>query len=143
MMHYAVTHQTAAEIIYDRADAEKPHMGLMTWKNAPDGRVIKSDVTVAKNYLSENEINRLNLLTTAFIDMAEDRAQQHILMSMADWRDLLEGYLKLSKRDILRDAGSVTHEEAEAKALGEYEKFWRIQDKTLLSDFDKFIEELK
>lgn len=92
MMHYAVTHQTAAEIIYDRADAEKPHMGLMTWKNAPDGRVIKSDVTVAKNYLSENEINRLNLLTTAFIDMAEDRAQQHILMSMADWRDLLEGY---------------------------------------------------
>ena len=142
MMHYAVTHQTAAEIIYDRADAEKPHMGLMTWKNAPDGRVIKSDVTVAKNYLSENEINRLNLLTTAFIDMAEDRAQQHILMSMADWRDLLEGYLKLSKRDILPDAGSVTHEEAEAKALGEYEKFWRIQDQTLLSDFDKFIEEL-
>ena len=143
MMHYAVTHQTAAEIIYDRADAEKPHMGLMTWKNAPDGRVIKSDVTVAKNYLSENEITRLNLLTTAFIDMAEDRAQQHILMSMADWRDLLEGYLKLSKRDILPDAGSVTHEEAEAKALGEYEKFWRIQDQTLLSDFDKFIEELK
>ena len=143
MMHYAVTHQTAAEIIYDRADAEKPHMGLMTWKNAPDGRVIKSDVTVAKNYLSENEINRLNLLTTAFIDMAEDRAQQHILMSMADWRDLLEGYLKLSKRDILPDAGSVTHEEAEAKALGEYEKFWRIQDQTLLSDFDKFIEDLE
>jgi len=143
MMHYAVTHQTAAEIIYNRADAEKPHMGLMTWKNAPDGRVIKSDVTVAKNYLSENEINRLNLLTTAFIDMAEDRAQQHILMSMADWRDLLEGYLKLSKRDILQDSGSVTHEKAEAKALGEYEKFWRIQDKTLLSDFDKFIEELK
>ena len=143
MMHYAVTHQTAAEIIYDRADAEKPHMGLMTWKNAPDGRVIKSDVTVAKNYLSENEITRLNLLTTAFIDMAEDRAQQHILMSMADWRDLLEGYLKLSKRDIFPDAGSVTHEEAEAKALGEYEKFWRIQDQTLLSDFDKFIEELK
>ena len=143
MMHYAVTHQTAAEIIFDRADAEKPHMGLMTWKNAPDGRVVKSDVTIAKNYLSENEMNRLNLLTTAFIDMAEDRAQQHILMSMADWRDLLEGYLKLSKRDILRDAGSVTHEEAEAKALGEYEKFWRIQDQTLLSDFDKFIEDLE
>lgn len=143
MMHYAVTHQAAAEIIYDRADAEKPHMGLMTWKNAPDGRVVKSDVTIAKNYLSENEITRLNLLTTAFIDMAEDRAQQHILMAMADWRDLLEGYLKLSKRDILPDAGSVTHEEAEAKALGEYEKFWRIQDKKILSDFDKFVEELK
>ena len=143
MMHYAVTHQTAAEIIYDRADAEKPHMGLMTWKNAPDGRVVKSDVTIAKNYLSENEMNRLNLLTTAFIDMAEDRAQQHILMSMADWRDLLEGYLKLSKRDILPNAGSVSHEEAEAKALGEYEKFWRTQDQTLLSDFDKFIEDLE
>ena len=143
MMHYAVTHQTAAEIIYDRADAEKPHMGLMTWKNAPDGRVIKSDVTIAKNYLSENEITRLNLLTTAFIDMAEDRAQQHILMSMADWRDLLEGYLKLSKRNILPDAGSVSHEEAEAKAFGEYEKFRRIQDKTLLSDFDKFIKGLE
>ena len=143
MMHYAVTHQTAAEIIYDRADAEKPHMGLMTWKNAPDGRVIKSDVTIAKNYLSENEITRLNLLATAFIDMAEDRAQQHILMSMADWRDLLEGYLKLSKRNILPDAGSVSHEEAEAKAFGEYEKFRRIQDKTLLSDFDKFIKGLE
>ena len=137
MMHYAVTHQTAAEIIYDRADAEKPHMGLMTWKNAPDGRVVKSDVTIAKNYLSENEMNRLNLLTTAFIDMAEDRAQQHILMTMADWRDLLEGYLKLSKRDILPDAGSVTHEEAEAKALGEYEKFWRIQDQKFLFNFRK------
>lgn len=103
MMHYAVTHQTAAEIVYERADAEKPHMGLMTWKNAPDGRVIKSDVTIAKNYLSEKEAEELNLLTTGFLDF---------------------------------------HEEAEAKALGEYEKFWRIQDKTFLSDFDKFIEEI-
>ena len=142
MMHYAVTHQTAAEIIYDRADAEKPHMGLMTWKNAPDGRVIKSDVTIAKNYLSEQEVESLNLLTTAFIDLAEDRARRHLIMKMADWKSLLERYLDLQERDILPDAGSVTHEEAEAKALGEYEKFWRIQDKTLLSDFDKFIEDL-
>ena len=142
MMHYAVTHQTAAEIVYDRADAEKPHMGLMTWKNAPDGRVIKSDVTIAKNYLSEKEVESLNLLTTAFLDMAEDRAQRHIIMKMTDWKTLLERYIQISDHDILPDAGSVTHEEAETKALGEYEKFWRIQDQIFLSDFDKLIEDL-
>ena len=142
MMHYAVTHQTAAEIVYDRADAEKPHMGLMTWKNAPDGRIVKSDVTIAKNYLSEKEVDSLNLLTTAFLDMAEDRARRHIIMKMSDWKALLERYLQFSDRDILPDAGSVTHEEAEAKALGEYEKFWRIQDQTFLSDFDKLLEDL-
>lgn len=98
MMHYAVTHQTAAEIIYDRADAEKPYMGLMTWKNAPDGRIIKSDVTVAKNYLSENEVTRLNLISTAFLDMAEDRAQRHILMKMTDWKKVLEGYKEYKQR---------------------------------------------
>jgi hypothetical protein len=143
MMHYAVSHQTAAEIVYNRANAEKPHMGLTTWKNAPDGRVVKSDVTIAKNYLSDKEIESLNLLTTAFLDMAEDRARRHIIMKMTDWRNLLERYLEISDRDILPDAGSVSHEEAEAKALGEYEKFWRIQDKTILSDFDRFIEDLK
>lgn len=143
MMHYAVSHQTAAEIVYNRANAEKPHMGLTTWKNAPDGRVVKSDVTIAKNYLSEKEIESLNLLTTAFLDMAEDRAGRHIIMKMTDWKTLLERYLQISDRDILPDAGSVSHEEAEAKALGEYEKFWRIQDKTILSDFDRFIEDLK
>ena len=143
MMHYAVTHQTAAEIVYDRADAEKPHMGLMTWKNAPDGRVVKSDVTVAKNYLSEKEVDELNLLTTAFLDIAERRAQRHLLTKMADWKDVLEQYLKVSDADILPDAGSISHEEAEAKALEEYEKFRKIQDQTLLSDFDKFIEGLK
>ena len=142
MMHYAVTHKTAAEIVYDRADAEKPHMGLMTWKNAPDGRVIKSDVTVAKNYLSEKEVNELNLLTTAFLDIAERRAQRHLLTKMEDWKSVLEQYLKVSDADILPDAGTISHEEAEAKAFGEYEKFRRIQDRTLLSDFDKFIEGL-
>jgi hypothetical protein len=142
MMHYAVTHQTAAEIIYDRADAEKPYMGLMTWKNAPDGRIIKSDVTVAKNYLSENEVTRLNLISTAFLDLAEDRAQRHILMKMTDWKKVLEGYLKISDYEILENAGSISHEEAEAKALGEYEKYRKIQDQTFLSDFDKFLETL-
>ncbi len=143
MMHYAVSHQTAAEIVYNRANAEKPHMGLTTWKNAPDGRVVKSDVTIAKNYLSEKEIESLNLLTTAFLDMAEDRARRHIIMKMTDWKTLLERYLQISDREVLPDAGSISHEEAEAKALGEYEKFWRLQDKTFLSDFDRFIEELE
>ena len=143
MMHYAVTHQTAAEIIYDRADAEKPHMGLMTWKNAPDGRIIKSDVTIAKNYLSEQEVDELNLLTTAFLDIAERRARRHLITTMADWKQVLEQYLKVSDADILPDAGSVSHEEAEAKALDEYEKFWRIQDQTFLSDFDKFLESIQ
>lgn len=143
MMHYAVTHQTAAEIIYERADAEKPQMGLLTWKNAPNGRVIKSDVTIAKNYLSENEVTQLNLLSTAYLDFAEDHALRHILMTMADWKALLEKYLQLTEYDILPDAGKISHEEAEAKALGEYEKFRRIQDETFLSDFDKFIDSLK
>jgi len=143
MMHYAVTHQTAAEIVYERADAEKPYMGLMTWKNAPDGRVVKSDVTIAKNYLSEQEVDELNLLTTAFLDIAERRARRHVMTTMAEWKQVLEKYLKATDADVLPDAGSVSHEEAEAKAFGEYEKFRRIQDKTLLSDFDKFIEGLE
>ena len=142
MMHYAVTHQTAAEIVYERADAEKPHMGLMTWKNAPDGRVVKSDVAIAKNYLSEQEVDELNLLTTAFLDIAERRARRHVLTTMAEWKGVLEQYLKATDADVLPNVGSVSHEEAEAKAFGEYEKFRRIQDKTLLSDFDKFIEGL-
>ena len=142
MMHYAVTHQTAAEIVYDRANAEKPHMGLMTWKNAPDGRVIKSDVTIAKNYLSEKEVDDLNLLTTAFLDIAERRARMHTLTKMSDWFFILGQYLKVSDADILPNAGTVSHEEAEAKAHEEYEKYRLIQDRTLLSDFDKFIEGL-
>lgn len=143
MMHYAVTHQTAAEIVYDRADAEKPHMGLMTWKNAPDGRVVKSDVTVAKNYLSEKEIEELNLLSNAFLDIAERRARRHLLTTMAEWKQVLEQYLHTADADVLPGAGSITREEAESKALSEYEKFRKIQDRTLLSDFDKLIEGLK
>ena len=111
MMHYAVTKQTAAEIIYDRADAERPHMGLTTWKNAPDGRVIKSDVTIAKNYLSEKEVESLNLLSSAFIDMAELRARDHVLMTMADWKNVLSRYMELNNRALLPDAGRVTHEQ--------------------------------
>lgn len=142
MMHYAVTKQTAAEIIYDRADAERPHMGLTTWKNAPDGRVIKSDVTVAKNYLSEKEVDSLNRLSNAFIDIAEQRAEDHILMTMADWATLLQKYMDLNNRPVLSDAGRVTHEQAVEKALTEYDKFRIIQDREFMSDFDREIERL-
>lgn len=137
VMHYAVTHQTAAEIVYDRADAERPHMGLTTWKNAPDGRVIKSDVCIAKNYLSEKEVDMLNRLSNAFIDIAEQRAEDHVLMTMKDWEQLLRRYLELSNRDLLPDAGRVSHEEAEEKALGEYEKYRVIQDREMMNDFDR------
>ena len=142
MMHYAVTKQTAAEIIYDRADAERPHMGLTTWKNAPDGRVVKSDVTIAKNYLSEKEVESLNLLSNAFIDMAELRARDHVLMTMADWKDVLGRYMELNNKALLPDAGRVTHEQAEEKALTEYEKYRVIQDREILSDFDRQLKSL-
>ena len=140
IMHYAVTKQTAAEIIYDRADAERPHMGLTSWKNAPDGRVIKSDVAVAKNYLSEKEVDSLNRLSNAFIDIAEQRAEDHILMTMADWSDLLQRYMDLNNRPMLPDTGRVTHEQAVEKALTEYDKFRVIQDREMMSDFDRQIE---
>ena len=143
MMHYAVTRQTAAEIVYDRANAEKPYMGLTTWKNAPDGRIRKSDVTVAKNYLSEKEVRSLELLSTAFVDIAELRAERQQLMSMKDWKEQLVKFLSINDHDILPDAGRISHEKAEEKALGEYEKYRVIQDQIFLSDFDKLLDELK
>ena len=143
MMHYAVTHQTAAEIVYDRANAEKPYMGLTTWKNAPEGRIRKSDVTIAKNYLSEKEVRSLELLSTAFVDIAELRAERQQLMSMNDWKEQLVKFLSINDHDILPDAGRISHEQAEEKALGEYEKYRVIQDRTFLSDFDRLLDELK
>ena len=142
MMHYAVTKQTAAEIIYDRADAGRPHMGLTTWKNAPDGRIIKSDVTIAKNYLSEKEVDSLNRPSNAFIDIAEQRAEDHILMSMTDWTCLLQKYMNLNSRPVLPNTGRISHEQAVEKALTEYDKFRIIQDQEILSDFDRQIEHL-
>lgn len=142
MMHYAVTKQTAAEIIYDRADAKRPHMGLTTWKNAPEGRVIKSDVTIAKNYLSEKEVDALNRLSNAFIDIAEQRAEDHILMTMADWFDLLQKYMDLNNRPVLPNTGRVTHEQAVEKALTEYDKFRIIQDREIMSDFDRQLKSI-
>lgn len=143
MMHWAVTHQTAAEIIYSRADAESPHMGLTTWKKAPDGRVQRSDTVVAKNYLSDKEVSALNRISTAFLDLAESQAERHIIMSMNDWRQQLEEFLGLYKYDILQNAGTVSAEDAKQKAFAEYDKFKLVQDREFLSDFDKVVKKLE
>ena len=134
----AVTHHTAAEIVYNRADAEQPHMGLTTWKKAPDGRVQKSDTIVAKNYLSDKELNQLNRVTTAFLDFAETRAERHIITTMEDWRKRLAQFLDTMDYEVDASAGTVTQEEAKAKAYGEYEKYRLIQDRSFISDFDRF-----
>jgi hypothetical protein len=140
IMHWAVTHQTAAEIIYSRADAGQPHMGLTTWKKAPEGRVQRSDTIVAKNYLSDKEITALNRLSTAFLDLAETQAERHIVMNMADWQLQLEKLLSAYNYDILQNAGTVSAEDAKQKAFAEYDKFKLIQDRDYLSDFDKLME---
>ena len=142
-LHWAITGKTAAEIIYESADATKPHMGLTKWKHSPDGKVLKSDVTIAKNYLSEKNINALNRLVTAYIDLAEDRAEREIPTTMSDWCNILNDFLNLAQRPILEDAGSVTALEAKIKAEGEYEVFRKIQDQNYVSDFDKEIKRLK
>ena len=131
MMHWAVTHQTAAEIIYTRADAKMPHMGLTTWKNAPDGRVQKSDTIIAKNYLSDKEVTSLNRLSNAFLDVAEDRADRQLIMTMADWKKELERFLGYYRYDILENAGTVSAEEAKEKAYAEYDKFRIVQDREI------------
>ena len=140
MMHWAVTHQTAAEIIYARTDSKMPHMGLTTWENAPDGRVQKSDTIVAKNYLSDKEVTALNRLSTAFLDVAELRAERQIITTMADWKKQLDDFLTLYEYDKLDGAGSISGEQAKEKAYAEYDKFRLIQDKDYLSDFDKEIQ---
>ena len=143
MMHWAVTHQTASEIIYTRADAEMPHMGLTTWKNAPEGRVQKSDTIVAKNYLSDKEVTALNRLSNAFLDLAEDRADRQLITTMADWRKQLEEFLGMYHYDVLEHAGSVSAGEAKGKAYAEYDKFRLQQDREYLSDFDKEVKRLR
>ncbi len=143
MMHWAVTHQTAAEIIYSRTDAEMPHMGLTTWKNAPDGRVQKSDTIVAKNYLSDTEVTALNRLSTGFLDLAESLAERQIIFTMADWKKQLDDFLTMYGYDKLNNSGTVSSEQAKAKAYTEYDKFRIIQDKEYLSDFDREIKLLR
>ncbi len=143
MMHWAVTHHTAAEIIYNRANAEMPYMGLTTWKKAPDGRIQKSDTIVAKNYLSDKEISQLEHLSSAFLDFAELRAEQQLITTMNDWKNKLSSFLSMGDYEVLQHSGTISNEEAQAKAFCEYEKFKLIQDYEYLSDFDKELKLLK
>ncbi len=141
-MHYAVTHQTAAEIIYSRADSKKVNMGLTTWKNAPNGDIRKPDVSIAKNYLSQEEIDTLNRIVTMYLDYAELQAKRGQVMYMKDWVEKLNAFLQFNERDILEDKGKVTHEIAKAFAEGEYDKFRVIRDANYKSDFDKLMESI-
>ncbi len=142
-MHYAVTGNTASEIIYNRADANKEHMGLTNWSDAPNGKIIKSDVVIAKNYLNEEELYSLKRIVSAYLDLAESRAIRHIPMTMEDWSNRLDEFLKLTDREILQDAGKISHKIACDKAESEFEKYRIIQDQIYLSDFDKYINELE
>lgn len=142
-MHYAVHGHTAAELIYERADAEKPHMGLTTWAAAPDGKIVKGDVSVAKNYLTEKEMRSLERIVSAYLDLAEDRAERHIPMTMEDWARRLDLFLMADEREILQDAGKITAEIAKEKAETEFEKYRVIQDRLYMSDFDRYLLELE
>ena len=139
-LHFAVTGKTAAEIIYNRADSEKPFMGLTTWKGSPDKKIMRSDTYIAKNYLSESEIKKLTLLVNMFIDRAELSALSNEVMSMNDWLELTNKFLTLSDQKILIAAGSISHELAIAKADEEYDKFKVKQDQEYISDFDEELE---
>ncbi len=142
-LHWAITGKTAAEIIYDSADATKIHMGLTGWKQAPDGKILKSDVSIAKNYLNEAHIKELNRIVSAYLDLAENRAQRQILMKMEDWAQFLHSFLELSNYPILQDRGKVSALEAKLKAEQEYEEYRVIQDENYISDFDKEVWRIK
>ena len=142
-MHYAVSNQTAAEIIYNRADSGKEHMGLTSWKNSPDGKILETDVIIAKNYLTKEELEQLELIVTAFLDLAEARARRHIPMTMEDWATRIDKFLLSDDRNILKDAGKISHEIACDKALTEFEKYRVKQDKLYKSDFDLLLEEVE
>ena len=141
--HYAITGKTAAEIIYGMVDSNKENMGLTTWEKSPDGKILKSDVIIAKNYLDEKEIKNLNNLVNLFLDIAENNVERNIAMYMNDWKNEVENALKVFHYDVLEGKGSITHKEAIDKATSEYEKYKVIQDKSYVSDFDKLINETK
>ena len=139
-LHWAIHGHTAAEVIYERANAEKPHMGLTTWKDAPEGKIYPFDVVVAKNYLTEDEMAQLQRLVSAYLDMAEDMALRHIPMTMSDWEVRLNRFLEFADREVLQDTGKITAEIAHTHALAEFEKYRIVQDRLFQSDFDKFLE---
>ena len=139
-LHYAVHGQTAAEVIYDRADAQKENMGLTTWEGAPEGKIHKYDVVIAKNYLTEFELKQLERIVNAYLDAAELMAMRHIPMTMEDWEHRLNGFLTMLDHEILQDAGKVSAELAKQHAEAEFEKYRIIQDKLYQSDFDRFLD---
>lgn len=140
-LHYSVHGQTAAEVVYNRADAEKEHMGLTNWDGYPDGKIHKSDVVVAKNYLTAEELHQLSRLVSAYLDLAEMQAERKIPMTMADWEQRLNGFLTMWDRDVLQDAGKISAEMAKIHAETEFEKYRIVQDQLYTSDFDRFMLE--
>jgi len=142
-LHYAVHRHTAAELIVERADAEKKHMGLTTWETAPHGKIIKADVSIAKNYLNEQEMNYLERIVSVYLDFAELQTERKIPMSMEDWANRLDGFLEFNGNEILTGPGKISHEQAKLHAETEYEKYRVVQDRLFKSDFDKMLEELK
>ncbi len=142
-LHWAISGQTAAEIVHERADAGAPHMGLKTWKHAPDGKVLKSDVSIAKNYLGEEQLAELNRLVSAYLDLAENRARRGLVTKMTDWAKFLDDFLRLNSYDVLADKGNVSAAVAKIKAEAEYEAFRQLQDAAFESDFDRFVEQTR
>jgi len=142
-LHWAITHQTAAEIILDRANSNKQNLGLTTWKNAPDGAIRKTDVIIAKNYLNEQELNDLNRIVSMYLDYAELQASNRKIMTMNDWINKLDAFLQFNEKEILTNAGKITAEIAKSFAESELEKYRIIKDQLLVSDFDKMVKQLK
>lgn len=142
-MHFAVHGHTAAELIMERADHGKQHMGLTTWRDAPDGKIIKSDVSVAKNYLSEFELGQLNRMVTSYLEFAENMARRKIPLTMADWEKRLNSFIEMFEYGLLKDAGKVSAEIAKLHAETEYERYRIIQDRLFMSDYDKYLIELE
>ena len=142
-LHFAIHGQTAAELIFNRADSQKEKMGLTSWDNAPDGKILKSDVTITKNYLSRDELESLGRVVNAFLDLAEDRAKRNIPMTMEDWATRLDKFLDADDREILKDSGKITKKIANEKAITEFEKYRVVQDRLFMSDFDKLLLEME
>ena len=142
-LHWAIHGQTAAEVVYHRADADQPNMGLTTWKDAPLGKIQKFDVVVAKNYLTEPEMAQLSRLVNAYLDVAEDMAQRKIPMTMQDWETRLNRFIEATNREVLQDAGKITAEIARAHAESEFEKYRIVQDRLFESDFDRLLKQIE
>lgn len=142
-LHYAITGMTAPEIIYNRVDSKKEYMGLQTWKNSPDGKILETDVVVAKNYLFEEELKELNNLVSMYLDFAERQVKLGHIISMQEWKDKLEMFLNLNEYNILKDNGKIKREIADKLALEEYEKYRIVQDQNYISDFDELLLETK